>query len=243
VKLALFVGEYLKANFNGTKAAIAVGYSPASARVKASELLALPEVIQQIEVVMKARAERLQIDTDTIVWRMYTIATADPRELIGLHRCCCRYCWSANNHFQRTAHEMEAARQKHALKESEATAGNKAIAPFDEKGGIGYNLTYDPNPACPECHGRGVERIVTKDTRDLSTNARLLYAGVKATQSGVEIKMHDQAAMLLGVAKHLGMFTKTVMVRGDLNQHQDISAYLLNGLDDERVCFTPATNL
>ena len=34
-----------------------------------------------------------------------------------------------------------------------------------------------------------------------------LYAGVKQTKEGFEIKMHDQLAALDKVAKHLGMFS------------------------------------
>ena len=45
-----------------------------------------------------------------------------------------------------------------------------------------------------------------KDTRHLSEGARRLYAGIKVTKDGIEIKMRDQDAALVNIAKHLGMF-------------------------------------
>jgi phage terminase small subunit len=46
------------------------------------------------------------------------------------------------------------------------------------------------------------------DTRTLSPKAKLLYAGVKQTRDGFEIKMRDQDKAMENVAKHLGMFVE-----------------------------------
>lgn len=64
----------------------------------------------------------------------------------------------------------------------------------------------DPNPDCTECHGEGVASVWFADTRKLKGGARLLYAGVKTTRDGMEIKTHDQMRALEYVARHLGMF-------------------------------------
>lgn len=214
-KLALFVEEYLNANFNGTKAAIAVGYSRASARIKASELLSLPEVHTAVEVRMRARAERISIDTDAIVARMCAIAFADPRELIEIHRYCCRFCYGKNHRYQWTPNELRKAKEKCA--KSEDIRGIDAVERrkchyMDWEGGLGFNGCADPNPACPECFGAGVAHVVAKDTRDLSPNARALFAGAKRTKWGVDFKMNDQSGMLINLARHLGMFTSKVTV-------------------------------
>ena len=65
-------------------------------------------------------------------------------------------------------------------------------------------------PTCDECFGDGVEEVFVQDSRELSPAARELYAGVKTTQHGVEIKTHsrDKAMELLG--RHLAMFTDNV---------------------------------
>ena len=81
-----------------------------------------------------------------------------------------------------------------------------SLAPFDPQGGEGYDGRKAVHPDCPECFGEGIAIPFPKDTRHLSEGARRLYAGVKVTGGGIEIKMHDQVAALLNVAKHLGMF-------------------------------------
>lgn len=231
-RLALFVHEYLKANFNGTKAAIAVGYSPTSARFQASELLALPEVQAKLTAAIAARAERVKIDTDDVLKRMYAVATADPRELIELHRCCCRFCYGTDHHYQWTPNELREAITEYSREVACASVDQlKLLHEPDASGGDGFNPYTDPNPKCPECFGEGVERVVPKDTRDLSPGAALLYAGVKTTQNGMEIKMHDQTGMLINVGKHLGMFQKTVQVKGELTHHHEALTGILDDID------------
>jgi hypothetical protein len=229
-RLALFVHEYLKANFNGTKAAIAVGYSPTSARFQASELLALPEVQEKLSEAIAKRAERVKIDTDDVLKRMYAVATADARELTELYHCCCRYCWGKGNKYQYTPRELGAARRDYEVAALKATAENQPVLAFDEAGGIGFDPRKDPNPDCPECFGRGVDEVVFKDTRDLPPSASLLFAGVKVTQHGMEIKTHDQMGMLLNVGKHLGMFETKVRHSGNVGVHQTVSD-LLDDID------------
>lgn len=230
IRSKLFVQEYLKHNFNGTKAAVAVGYSPISARVKASELLATPEVQTLLDVAIAERAERVKIDADDVLKRMHAVATADARELTEIYHCCCRYCWGKDNRYQFTPREMADARREHELAEIEAASEGKKIAPFDEAGGTGFDPRRDPNQQCPECFGRGEDVVVFKDTRDLSPAARLLFAGVKTTQHGVEIKTHDQMSMLVNVGKHLGMFETKVRHSGNVGVHKSV-VDLLDDID------------
>lgn len=216
-KLALFVEEYLNANFNGTKAAIAVGYSAKSARVKASELLALPVVLSGIEASIRARAARTSLNTDDIVLRMHAIALANASELVAVHCNCCRYCYGKGHHYQWTQNEMREAQSAYAIAKVQARGDVDALNRLrrpDVEGGSGFNGAAEPNPECPECFGQGIARVVIKDTRDLSPSARLLYAGIKETSYGADVQMHNQAAMLTNVAKHLGMFTTNVAING-----------------------------
>lgn len=230
-RIKLFVQEYLRHNFNGTKAAIAVGYSPISARVKASELLATPEVQALLDVAIAERAERVKIDADDVLKRMHAVATADARELTEIYHCCCRYCWGKDNQYQFTPREMADAKREHQLAEIEAASEEKKLAPFDEAGGTGFDPRRDPNQQCPECFGRGEEVVVFKDTRDLSPSAKLLYAGVKTTQHGMEIKTHDQMSMLVNVGKHLGMFEKKVTVKGEITHRNKELSDILDDVD------------
>ena len=207
---ALFVKEYL-VDLNGRQAAIRAGYSPDTARVKASQLLALDEVKAAVAEAMAAREKRTEITADKVLQRWWAIATADPAELIEHRRVCCRFCYGKNNRYQRTPSEMaEAIGEFNRAKLLAEAQGGSFAAEFDQQGGTGYDPRKDPNPECPECFGEGEELVFPKDTRDLSPSARLLYAGVKKTEKGFEIKTQNQQAALDSVAKHLGMFVTKV---------------------------------
>lgn len=212
-RVDMFVAEYL-VDLNGRQAAIRAGYSAQSARQTASELLATPEVQEKVQGKMAERMERVGITADDVVKRLWSVATADPRELIELHRSCCRYCWGKGNKWQMTPRELEESKASHAAANLELVAEGGKPRKFSEQGGTGYNPKNDPNPNCPECFGDGIERIIAKDTRDLSAAGRELYAGVKTTQHGLEIKMRGQTEALVHVGKHVGAFKERVELTG-----------------------------
>jgi hypothetical protein len=212
-RVDVFVAEYL-VDLNGRQAAIRAGYSAQSARQTASELLATSEVQEKVQAKMTERMDKLGITADEVVKGFWAIAEADPRELIELHRSCCRYCWGKGNKFQSTPRELEEARARNAEDNRALVADGKKPRKFSEQGGIGYNPKNDPNPDCPECFGDGVERVIAKDTRDLSPSALRLYAGVKTTQHGLEIKMHSQTEARANVGKHMGVFKERLELTG-----------------------------
>jgi phage terminase small subunit len=195
-----FIDEYL-VDLNATQAVIRAGYSTKGAAQKGYELLADPRIAAAITAGKAKRAERTHITADLVLAQFWAIATADPNELIEHRRTCCRFCYGVNHRYQRTPNELATDR---AAWEKTQTKSSKES--FDEKGGDGWNATRDPHSACPECFGEGVERTFVHDTRRLSPSAKRLYAGVKTTKDGVEVKMHDQLAALKAVADHLGMF-------------------------------------
>ena len=175
-----------------------------------SEVMALrsgPRLLGNVgvaEAIGRAQAERSRrtgITADAVLARYWSIANADPRELIEYRRTCCRYCHGINFDYQFTRAEL--ARTKTSW---ESVQTKSSTAQFNELGGIGYNGTLPPHPKCPECFGEGIERAFVHDTRKLSPAALTLYAGVKQTKDGIEVKMHDQHAALTNVAKHLGFF-------------------------------------
>jgi phage terminase small subunit len=201
-KVEAFIREYL-IDLNGRQAAIRAGYSPFSARQTASDLLATPHVRDAVQAAMDARAERTGISADRVLERLWAIATADPRELIELQRQCCRHCYGIGHRYQFTRRELLDAEIEHEKRRADEP---DKYGEFDQQGGDGYDPRKDPHPDCPECWGEGREVVVPKDSRDLSPSARLLYAGVKTTQHGLEIKTHSQVDALLNCGKHLGLF-------------------------------------
>lgn len=67
----------------------------------------------------------------------------------------------------------------------------------------------------PECRGEGVGYTYIADTTRVSDQAKLLYAGIKESQHGIEIKMNDQVAALIKAGQHIGMFKERVELGND----------------------------
>lgn len=226
LRVERFVTEYM-VDFNGKRAAIAAGYSPDGARQTASELLALPEVQERIQIEQAALLTRRRLDRESILSRFEAIALADPRELTELHRGACRFCWGEHHRYQRTPQEMRDARAKHQKDEAERQTMSPPPPPrqFEELGGVGFNPYRDPHPECPECFGRGEARVQFKDTRDVSPDAAQLFAGVEQTQHGLKIRMHSKTDALLHLGKEHGLFKTTVAGKVE-HTHKGVSDIL-----------------
>jgi phage terminase small subunit len=207
-KQMAFVGEYL-VDLNATKAATRAGYSAKNADKIGPELLGKTRVAEAISAAQAARAAKLEIKAEDVLRRLWLIATADPRELIEYRRTCCRHCHGEDFGYQLTQREMDKREaEARAAWEKRKNKKESDVFSFDELGGVGFVATRDPNPECPECFGAGVERAYVHDTRNLSPSAVALYAGVKTTKEGIEVKMQDQRASLVDVGKHLGLFVE-----------------------------------
>ncbi|WP_339119187.1 terminase small subunit [Halomonas sp. BMC6] len=193
-----FVDEYL-IDLNAKQAAIRAGYAERSAEVTASRLLSNAKVAAAIQERMGARSERTDITADKVLQRWWEIATADAAELTQVRRGCCRYCHGEDHLFQ-WVDEAEFGR---------AVASAELGKELSDDGGYGYRDFHLPHPDCPKCGGEGVPRVYAEDTRKLTGSAKLLFAGVKQTKDGLEVKMHDQGKALENVARHLGMFADT----------------------------------
>jgi phage terminase small subunit len=206
-KQARFVEEYL-VDLNATQAAIRCGYSPKTAYSQGQRLLKDVEVATAVAEGMAERSKRTEITADNVLRELWAIATADPNELIEYRRRCCRHCWGVLSRYQETQGERDARLRawEKACQDADGDPDAKPIGDFDELGGIGFDKRRMPNPECPECFGEGVGEPMIKDTKQLSPEALSLYAGVKITRDGIEVKMHDKLGSLTQVGRHLGMF-------------------------------------
>ena len=191
-----FVDEYLK-DLNATQAAIRAGYSKKTAAVIAAENLRKPNVQSVIEDRMSVRGQKAAITQEMVLERLWMIATANPNELIEHRRGCCRHCFGIG-------HQYQWKDEEELLK---AVSDKADPGDVSEGGGFGFDPTIRPHPKCPKCRGEGFGSVHAHDSRHVSQAALALYAGVKQTKEGFEIKMHDQLAALDKVAKHLGMFS------------------------------------
>jgi phage terminase small subunit len=200
-----FVQEYL-VDLNATQAYMRAypGAKRDSANVMATRLMAMPAIQEAIAKAKAKRAQETGITAKCALEEVWAIATADTRELVEYVVGCCRHCWGEGYRYQRTAAEMERDVTLHAA----STAGKVKAKDFDRMGGVGYNATREPNKECPECFGLGTGRTVFKDTRTVSKAAASLFAGVKETRDGLEIKLHSKDAALDKVMRHLGLYEK-----------------------------------
>lgn len=197
-KEARFVEEY-PTDLDARRAALAAGYSATVAASKAyqwvSDGKAKPHVFAAVQRALAHRAAKTGITQERVLEELWAIATADPNELIQFRRGACRKCWPSAAETEET---LEPQGHGGALRRS--TNAAVFIAEVDR----------DPNPECEECRGEGAGRAYIADTRKLSAAGKRLYAGVKITKEGVEVKMHDKASALINVGKHLGMFKDKV---------------------------------
>ncbi|MCY6388063.1 terminase small subunit [Acinetobacter baumannii] len=200
-----FVDEYL-IDRNATQAAIRAGYSAKTAYSIGEQNLKKLEVKKAIEEGEKELAERNKITQDKVLNRLWEMATADPNELMRYMRVNCRFCWGIDHNYQWTVGEF-----KRAIQHAHDT---KAPEPKCE-GGLDFDRLKAPNPDCPECRGEGVGYTYIADTTRVSDQAKLLYAGIKESQHGIEIKMNDQVAALIKAGQHIGMFKDRVELGND----------------------------
>jgi phage terminase small subunit len=206
-KQKMFVKEYL-VDLNATQAALRAGYSEKTAYRTGADNLIKPQIREAIQQAMQKREQRTEITADAVLQRWWDIATADPNDIIHMRRVCCRHCYGIDHEYQwRDAKEYRQAVSlaKKVAKES----GTEPVIPSDI-GGYEFDRLAKPNPDCPYCRGEGSPELHVEDTRDLGSKAKLLYAGIKQTQAGIEVKLQDQAKALENVARHLGMFTERV---------------------------------
>lgn len=174
----------------------------------------------RVQEAIRVGAKEAFADTATSVgWllqRFLDVATADPRELIGLKVGCCRYCHGEGFGYQWREREYLEALQDAERAHRIARPSEKAEVRFpDVAGGFGFNATLAPVDDCPQCHGEGVERFVPRDTDRLSDQALLLFGGVKVRPNGgYEIVIADRQKALENVGRIMGAFNDKVVHSG-----------------------------
>jgi hypothetical protein len=203
---AVFVREYLKC-LNATEAARKAGYSAKTAMWQGPQLLQKPHVAAAVEEQQRARLERIDHDADGLTRLWSTVATADAREIVQHRRDACRHCWGLEHAYQFTPAEYRKALIAHEQQRADILSkGGADIGEFPAVEGDWYDARKRPNPDCPECFGDGLPGVFVTDTRDLSEAGRALYAGIKETREGVEVKLHDQQAATEKLGRALGVF-------------------------------------
>ena len=211
-----------------TDAYARAGYSqamtPRARNSEAWEIANRPHVAMRIAELRAAAAARVIDGAADVLAEWVAIATADAAELSHVRVFNCRHCYGQGFAFQwvddaeyvkacAAVISENAARQVAARARKGATPEDRPLP--DYAGGIGYTRNRDPNPDCPHCWGDGERFEFFADTTRLSPRARKLFAGVKRTRDGIEIKTRDQDAALASIAKYLGMLVDRHAHGGD----------------------------
>ena len=197
------------------------GYSdkgdPENVKDKASRLAADPRVVAAVDE-FKTEAFKIQeaiIEARRVLEEWVLIAFADAAELIEARRFCCRYCYGIDHRYQWVNEAEWADALAEVIDYNAQCVGRRPhkVLPEDD-GGYGYERDREPVSTCPRCKGDGEMDVHIHSTKKLSKSARRLYAGVKQTQTGIEIKLRDQDAALNNLAKYLGMTPESINLRG-----------------------------
>jgi len=179
--------------------------NPATAYRNGHALLRHNKIAPIIEARLAALGEKLTEETELTVARVVeeyiALTFADPDEVTGLRVGACRHCWGDGHQYQWKEHEYVA----------ELAKGGEVLP--DPAGGFGYRFTDAPNPACPVCEGGGSTYQRPVDTSKLSPGGRALFAGVKPTANGLEIKLRDRDKALENAAKIIGAFTQRLDIQ------------------------------
>lgn len=226
-KEAAFVRQYTT-HWNGAKAAREAGYETENARHVAFELRTKLHIKAAIEIELEKQRAENALTKEKLVEKLWSMASADPRELIDLQRVNCRHCWGEGHRYQYTPHEMAVRRADHEKKNRGSLPGDDDG--FDYGGGVGFRKGREPNPECPECDGLGNDLIVAKDMRDLSPQALSILAGVKVTKEGLQVQMHDQMAAIDKLGRHFGMFVDRKVLENPDGSAVNFAPIMFNGV-------------
>lgn len=211
-KQKFFVKEYL-IDLNATQAAIRAGYSAKTANEIGAQNLAKLSIQAAIQKALDKRAAKVEASAELVLQHWMDVAQADPNEIIHFRRVCCRHCFGFGFEYQ----WIDEAEYEQAVSTAQMMAkeGKPPQIPSNA-GGYGFDPVIRPHPKCPQCHGEGHGQLFASDTRDLSPQAKKLYAGAKYTANGIEFKMHDQDKAWENIARHLGMYKDELKLKGDL---------------------------
>lgn len=200
-----FCHEYMK-DRNATRAYVAVGYARRGANGNASRLIANDSIRSRIAALSDDHCQKIEMDVQAVLQRYSLIATADVNELMSVLRTACRHCHGHGHsyHWRTIGEFSKAVANWEVLPEATRQLTEMPVM----TGGTGFSTQLEPHENCPWCDGIGVPRLILHDTRYLSPGARALFAGVKETAHGIEIRMHNQMRALYQMAKMLGCFEK-----------------------------------
>lgn len=239
-----FVEEYC-IDRNGTQAAIRAGYTenPDSAGVIAARLLGDVRIQSLVEEEQARVRDRANITAADVLKMWMDAATADPKKVVSTRHLNCRHCWGLGHDYQWGAREYAKACDEVTRHNAAAKKGAPQREMPDCSGGFGWKFNADPNPACPECQGEGIENIRVADMSTLTGAEARLIASVKQGANGIEVKFRDQEKARDHLASYLGMLVERKELTGKDGAPLGIGGLKAEDLtDDQLAAFLAAAN-
>lgn len=183
---------------NATKAYIdATNYQGkrTTARVLAWEIVNRPHVLQRIRQYESAAAAATVIDYAAILDhdRQIVEGYKHADEVSWREFVCCRYCYGVEHKYQWRDFEEYLRTLQTANDENtrRADVGKREMPLPKDDGGYGFDVQAEPSLFCPRCEGRGEARDMIADTTKLQGPARAIVKGIKVTNTGTEVLLHD----------------------------------------------------
>ena len=217
-----FVQEMVMQGHPGKAYIAAFGAGASSDPARAGRaLLRQPAVMARLHVHQHAVAAMSVKSTDTLVRELEELVDADVNELISVQHGACRYCHGVGNlYLWRDMTEYEQA-------VNDAILRGKPTPQL--QGGVGYRFDAGPNPACTQCEGQGIKRVMLNNTDDVSPGARRLFKGVECHPDGSvkKLLLADQFAARQELHRIRGMHIDrqvSVSVTGNLPNAKEIAS-------------------
>lgn len=200
-----FCLEYIK-DLNITQAAARASISKRTA----IDLMKDEGIHARIAELCNERNSRVKVEADTVLRHVLAVATVDPNEIMQVRRGCCRHCYGVEHRYQYIdERELNKAR-------TQFLASEEGLVEVFEHGGVSFDPKREPHFDCPKCGGEGGVYVHVNDSRNLSLAARSLYAGVKQTKDGIEVKLNSQDKSRELLMRHLGLLNDKLELKGDL---------------------------
>lgn len=209
----------------------------------ANELLSNPKLIEYRAELEDQAKYVASLNVGWLLKQYMQIATANVNELVESRRVCCRHCYGIDHAYQWidelewTAELLRVLELNETIeKRNKRSSDPQALAALPTlDGGVGFWGTKEPHADCPKCFGNGTQEAYIHDTRKLKGAAKLLYAGIKQTANGFEIKTRDQDGALAWLAKYLGVDVKSLQISAPGGGPIGIANFKAEDLTDDQL--------
>lgn len=204
----ILVTAFMEHNGDKTKAKSIAGYP-----MRQRDPFAAASVRRAINHLLRPRFDKAGITFDKHLEFVAAIAYGDPAEICEVVDVNCRHCWGFGHQYQYGQNEytrllkkeISDFKKENGIRDPKITEeqleDEYGFAPLDCAGGFGWDQWREPNIACPECLGDGVQKI----RLHAWASQHPLFAGVTYDKQGnMIVKLRNQDSALEHVSKLMG---------------------------------------